>query len=64
MALHLMAVYGMVAHVADWIGKLIDRPVGRLQGWEYLRQMTFRWRQPRPQHREADMEEQQQWKKN
>lgn len=50
--------------VANWISELIGRKVDRQRGWEYLRQMTFRWRQPRPQYHEVDVEEQQQWKKN
>lgn len=49
--------------VADWIAQLIDRPVPRQRGWEYLRQMTFRLRVPRPHHEEADPIEQQEWKK-
>ena len=28
--------------VADWIGELIERPVARQRGWEYLRQLKFR----------------------
>jgi hypothetical protein len=49
--------------VADWIAQLIGRPVSRQRGWEYLRQMTFRLRVPRPHHEEADPIEQQDWKK-
>lgn len=49
--------------VADWIAQLIGRPVSRQRGWEYLRQMTFRLRVPRPHHEEADPIEQQEWKK-
>ena len=50
--------------VADWIGELIGHQVSRQRGWEYLRQMTFRQRVPRPQHTDADPLSQQQWKKN
>jgi hypothetical protein len=38
--------------------------VSRQRGWEYLRQMTFRLRVPRPSHTESDYCEQQAWKKN
>jgi hypothetical protein len=49
--------------VADWIAELIGRPVGRQRGWEYLREMTFRKRTPRPEHEETDPVQQQEWKK-
>ncbi len=39
--------------VADWIGELIGRPVSRQRGWEYLKQMRFRLRVPRPEHTES-----------
>lgn len=49
--------------VADWIAQLIGRPVARQRGWEYLRQMRLRLRVPRPQHHDADPQEQEEWKK-
>lgn len=49
--------------VADWIAGLIGRPVSRQRGWEYLKQMGFRLRVPRPEHRESSPEEQAEWKK-
>jgi transposase len=49
--------------VADWIAQLIDRPVSRQRGWEYLQQMRFRLRVPRPEHTQSSLEEQAQWKK-
>lgn len=49
--------------VAKWISELIAQPVARHRGWEYLRQMTFRLRVPRPAHEEADPVEQEEWKK-
>jgi len=49
--------------VADWIAELIGRPVSRQRGWEYLKQMRFRLRVPRPEHTESSPEEQAQWKK-
>lgn len=50
--------------VADWMAQLMERPVHRQRGWDYLRQMNFRQRIPRPQHTEAETEQQQGWKKN
>ena len=50
--------------VAEWISERLERRVSRQRGWEYLREMTFRWRVPRPQHEEADIVEQEAWKKN
>lgn len=49
--------------VADWIAELIDRPVSKQRGWDYLRQMELRLRVPRPCHSEADPTLQQAWKK-
>jgi len=49
--------------VADWIANLIGRPVSRQRGWEYLKQMRFRLRVPRPEHTESSLEEQAEWKK-
>jgi hypothetical protein len=45
---------GMVAHVADWLSEITGRRISRYRGWEYLQQMTFRLRVPRPEHRAAD----------
>lgn len=49
--------------VAEWISDRLERRIGRQRGWEYLREMTFRWRVPRPEHKEADIVEQEAWKK-
>ena len=49
--------------VADWISELLGRRVSPQRGWEYLRQMRFRLRTPRPEHEEADPVEQEAWKK-
>ncbi|NMG21398.1 hypothetical protein DP116_18865 [Brasilonema bromeliae SPC951] len=38
--------------------------ISRHRGWEYLKQMTFRLRVPRPEHRSSDPIEQENWKKN
>jgi transposase len=50
--------------VADWVAQLKGKPIHRQRGWEYLRQMNFRQLVPRAQHDEADIEQQQEWKKN
>ncbi len=49
--------------VADWSSELLGRRVSPQRGWEYLRQMRFRLRTPRPEHQEADPVEQEVWKK-
>lgn len=49
--------------VADSIAELIGRAVSRQRGWEYLKQMRFRLRVPRPEHTESSLEEQAEWKK-
>ena len=49
--------------VANWMRELLDRRVSPQRGWEYLREMRFRLRSPRPQHEEADPVEQEAWKK-
>lgn len=49
--------------VASWIAQLIDRPVSKQRGWDYLQQMELRLRVPRPAHEEADPIEQEAWKK-
>ncbi len=50
--------------VADYLSELIGESISRQQGWEYLKQMRLRLRVPRPEHQEADPEEQEAWKKN
>ncbi len=40
--------------VADWMAQLIGRPVSRQRGWEYLKQMGFRFRVPRPPSKNLD----------
>lgn len=49
--------------VADYLSELLGVSISRQQGWEYLKQMEFRLRVPRPQHQEADIEAQEAWKK-
>lgn len=50
--------------LADWLSAHIGRQVSRQRGWEYLQQMGFRLKIPRPSHRESCLSEQMLWKKN
>lgn len=50
--------------VADWLSEITGQRISRYRGWEYLQQMTFRLRVPRPEHRYGDPIEQNEWKKN
>lgn len=50
--------------VADTLSELLDTPVSRQQGWQYLKQMELRLRVPRAQHQDTDVEEQQAWEKS
>lgn len=50
--------------LADWLSLHIGRQVSRQRGWEYLQQMGFRLKVPRPNHYESDFSEQMLWKKN
>ena len=49
--------------VAAWMSELLGRPVSAQRGWEYLKRLRYRLRSPRPQHGEADLQEQEAWKK-
>ena len=49
--------------VTDYLRESFDISVSRQQGWVYLKQMEFRLRVPRPEHQEADLEAQEEWKK-
>ncbi len=49
--------------VADYLSELLGVAISRQQGWEYLKQMEWRRRVPRPAHQEADPDEQEAWKK-
>jgi hypothetical protein len=46
------------ATVAAWISARIARRVGVVRGWEYLQRLRFRPLVPRPQHQQADPEQQ------
>ena len=54
---------GMDAKSLIILAVLIGESISRQQGWEYLKQMRLRLRVPRPEHQEADPEEQEAWKK-
>lgn len=54
---------GMDAFVADYLSELLGVRISRQQGWEYLKQMEWRLRVPRPVHQDADQEMQEEWKK-
>ena len=49
--------------VASYLSELLGVRISRQQGWEYLKQMEWRLLVPRPQHQEADLDAQQEWKK-
>jgi transposase len=49
--------------VADWMSQILGRQVSRQRGWEYLKSMRFRLRVPRPEHEQASLKEQEEWKK-
>lgn len=49
--------------VAAWMSEMLEQPIHPQRGWEYLRALEMRRRRPRPEHEEADPNEQQQWKK-
>jgi transposase len=50
--------------VAQWMSQLLGQPVSPQRGWEYLKGLRLRLRVPRPEHQEADPDEQEAWKKN
>lgn len=49
--------------MADWLSQLSGKKISRYRGWEILKSMSFRLRVPRPEHRQGDELEQQDWKK-
>lgn len=44
--------------VAEWMAERLGRPVAKQRGWDYLRRLGARLRQPRPRHVAASAEEQ------
>ncbi|MGH2478736.1 MAG: winged helix-turn-helix domain-containing protein [Ktedonobacteraceae bacterium] len=49
--------------VAQWMQKRLGREVAPQRGWDYLQQLGYSTRVPRPQHAKADEAEQQAFKK-
>ncbi|MDJ0676137.1 MAG: winged helix-turn-helix domain-containing protein [Calothrix sp. MO_167.B42] len=43
--------------VADWLSEVTGKRISRHRGWEYLKQMTYRLRVPRPEHGMSDQVE-------
>ena len=50
--------------VAEWMSEVTGKKVTRMRGWEYLKQMEYTLKVPRPEHDEISLAEQQDWKKN
>jgi len=50
--------------VAEWMSEITGKKVSRMRGWEYLKQMEYTLKVPRPEHQESSLQEQQEWKKN
>ena len=50
--------------VAEWMSEITGKKVSRMRGWEYLKQMEYSLKVPRPEHQEISLQEQQNWKKN
>ena len=50
--------------VAEWMSLVTSKKVSRMRGWEYLKQMEYSLKVPRPEHDEISLAEQQSWKKN
>lgn len=48
--------------VAKWMSQLLDRNVSPQRGWEYLKGLEYRLRQPRPHHQKSSWDEVEQWK--
>lgn len=50
--------------VAEWMSEITGKEISRMRGWEYLKQMEYALKVPRPEHQEISLQEQQEWKKN
>lgn len=50
--------------VAAWMSECLGQRVWPQRGWEYLRGLEYRLKSPRPEHHEADLAAQEDWKKN
>ena len=49
--------------VAEWMSQVTGQQVTRMRGWEYLKQMEYALKVPRPENQETSLQEQQDWKK-
>jgi len=50
--------------VANWLSEKMGFQVSRQRGWQYLQQIGFRLKTPRPSHTNSDFSQQlSQWKK-
>ena len=49
--------------VAEWMSQLLERPISRQRGWEYLKAMEYRLRVPRPHNPDADAQSAVEWEK-
>lgn len=50
--------------VAQWMSEKLNRPIYPVRGWEALKSLNYRRYTPRPRHRKADPEAQEEFKKN
>ncbi|MBE9048703.1 winged helix-turn-helix domain-containing protein [Pleurocapsales cyanobacterium LEGE 10410] len=50
--------------VAEWMSQITGKKISRMRGWEYLKQMEYSLKVPRPEHDEISLAEQPSWKKN
>lgn len=50
--------------VARWMSEQVGKPVAPQRGWDYLQLLGYTPQVPRPQHVKADIEQQEQFKKN
>jgi len=50
--------------VADWMEQQLERPVYIQRGWDYLKSLEYSLQRPRPYHQEADVQAQEDFKKN
>ena len=50
--------------VAEWMSEITGKKVSRMRGWEYLKQMEYSLKVPRPEDQAISLQEQQDGKKN
>ncbi|WP_198920723.1 winged helix-turn-helix domain-containing protein [Anaplasma marginale] len=46
------------------MSQITGKKISRVRGWEYLKQMEYSLKVPRPQHLEVSLAEQLEWKKS